>query len=474
MDILGEAPSLILLIGLSWGLGLGKGDSPLFFSLVSCFVAMAVMLVVQARWDRRRLVFALIMAVLTFALSMACLVPLSLFRLNEPSASRPIDSQGVILTERPWGYARAWILKSEGHKYMTKVPVERSLSEGTVVSFSGEVVPLRKKKDDNSFDEKMYWFAKGIEGELILTSSSPVENSRNIGTFRTALRRRILLSLPPLTRGHVLAAVLGVRDPDLAEKHSRWGTSHLLAVSGFHVGIMFLLACLLPLKGWPRWLAVSLILWLYVAVAGASASALRAAVMAQAAVLGIMYGRPASGVNSVALAAVVLLLISPWQFWDLGWRLSVICAATVSAVMTLKRCRRAAGALLSGPVLWFATAPLIAQAFGSVPLAGMVLNLIALPFFSVLFPLAVVCSIPALLGIPGGWWLACVSEWGFHLWELGADVIGALPSLAFQPWMVFCSLFVLAAVFVLRFRVSFFRAGLFSMSMACLAMTALS
>ncbi len=424
---------------------------------------------VCVRWDRRRLAFTLASAALSFSLCLICLA-----RLDIPRPRDHVTSSGEILEERPWGALRVWLLRSGTDKFMAKVPVDQSLPEGTMVSFSGEVVPLRERKDGNAFDERSYWLARGVSGELLLTKSAPLGTAWGFGALRAVLRRKILLTLPPLTRGHVLAALLGVRDPDLAKKHGRWGTAHLLAVSGFHVGVVFIMALFLPLRGFSRWATVSLLLWLYVAMAGASASAVRAGLMAQVAILGFMYGRPASGINSVAIAAVVLLLISPWWFWDLGWRLSVICAATVSAVMTVGHGSRLMKGLLSGPVLWLVTAPLIAESFGSVPLAGIVLNLIALPFFAVLLPLAVLCSMPSLMGLPGGGWFTCISEGGFYLWELGADVVGSLPLLSFEPWMVLCSFFALATVFALRFRVSFLRMGLLSLCMAYMAMSVLS
>lgn len=75
--------------------------------------------------------------------------------------------------------------------------------------------------------------------------------------------------------------LLGDRQDDTAEEHRRWGTSHLLAVSGWHVGLLLTL-CLSLWGGSPFGMGVaSLFLWFYVLFSGASASALWAALMVQ-------------------------------------------------------------------------------------------------------------------------------------------------------------------------------------------------
>ena len=55
--------------------------------------------------------------------------------------------------------------------------------------------------------------------------------------------------------------------------------------------------------------------------------------MIQTALLAELLGRPRSSVNSVAVAAVSLLLFSPYLFWNVGWRLSVLAALLIAAVL---------------------------------------------------------------------------------------------------------------------------------------------
>ncbi len=86
---------------------------------------------------------------------------------------------------------------------------------------------------------------------------------------------------------------------------------------------------------------------------------------------------------------------------------------------------------LSSALVWLATSPQVTSVFGSVPTAGLLLNLVALPLFSALYPVAFFFSLPLLIGIPGGRSPAFAAEGLFTLWEACADFIAGL-----VPWSV--------------------------------------
>lgn len=375
-------------------------------------------------------------------------------------------SRGEVVLERSWGKKKAMVIKGDGGSVVAKVSPGLSFKEGSKVAWIGRIEPLKDPKAGSSFDEKKYWLARGVSGVLVPEELIYLGKGWGIHSFRSKLRESLSV-LPPLTRGHLLASLLGDRDPDLAEAHSRWGTAHLLAVSGFHVGLVVLLAWAIPWGGRWKWGVVSLVLWLYVLTAGAAASAMRAALMVQVALIGLAFGRPSSVVNSVAVAAVSLLLYRPWWFWDLGWRLSVVCALAIAALMTIKVQRRWITALFASPILWTITAPMISGVFKTVPVAGAILNVVALPAFSVLLPLAVLFSIPSTIGIPGGYLLASVPEGAFALWVSGASLVEGLPVLEWSPWMVSFSCGTLMSILCVRFRVSVVRAGGLALCLVC-------
>ncbi len=459
MDLLAEAPFLVVLAATC--LSVAMWDSPIPSGVVAGLVSLGISFIVCAKWDRGRFIVALIVAIVSILSSLWC-------SLRLEAVSIPVGmTSGEVVMERHWGRRKAMVIRGDRGAVVAKVSPEKSFLEGTKVRWTGKVQPLMGPRAGNPFDERRYWLARGVTGVLVPDEMVYMGEGWGIHYLRSILRDRIHSYLPPLTRGYLLAALLGDRDPDLVEDHSRWGTAHLLAVSGFHVGLVAILAWALPWGGRWKWLVVSSLMWLYVLFAGAAASALRAALMVQVALAGVALGRRSSVVNSVAVASMSLLLYRPWWFWDLGWRLSVVAALAISALMTIRIERRWITALSASPILWAVTAPMISGTFKTVPLAGAVLNVVALPAFSVLLPLAALFSIPSLAGIPGGSLIVVVPEGAFSLWRYGASMVEGLPSLGWSPWMVMSSCASLGAIMSIRFRVSPVRSGILALALAC-------
>lgn len=436
-----SAPASLLLA--SWVvalLGIGAGAPPWAAVFAACLVFVGVVGLSYsapapsgAMWTGTFL-FVCLLAGLLRILWPICVPP------AVPSVR---EIEGVVSLERKWGFKRVLLVDSSSGRFLVRVPPSRTASEGTLVSLTGRAIPLPsadgRKRDWSrvvQFREDVFWRARGVAAEFIPSSFEETGTSSwTFSSLRTDLRRRIVSTMPEKMQAYLLAAWVGVKDPELQEDHARWGTAHLLAVSGFHVGIA-VAACLLLLRPVARNLprifpavfreggvlfmsaTASVVLWAYVALTGAAASALRAALMVQVILAGQALGRPAKPVNSVSVAACALLLWNPWQFWDLGWRLSVIAALTLAALADLRGVR---GVFVSGPVVWIATYPLVAASFGTVPVVGLLLNFVAIPAFSLIFPLISLLAAPGLAGLPCGAFAAFLGERILTLWECFAE-----------------------------------------------------
>ena len=204
--------------------------------------------------------------------------------------------------------------------------------------------------------------------------------------------------MPPreaaLARGFVLGEDEEI-DEATVEDFRRAGLSHLLAVSGQNVALLALLAMpLLAALGMPLrtrliWLLGSIVV--YVPLAGAGPSILRAGTMGGLTVLATLVGRRSSRLYGLAVAAVVTLAVDPGIAADVGWQLSF--AAVLGIVALASPIRRAIvarigragwrGPLAEGAAMTIAatlaTAPLIAFHFEAVSTATLVANLLALP-----------------------------------------------------------------------------------------------
>ena len=178
---------------------------------------------------------------------------------------------------------------------------------------------------------------------------------------------------------------------------------HLLAVSGLHVFLvgMVLYTLLRPIlmRFRLRWRTVEgtravftiVVLGFYMLLTGGRPSVVRAVVMATLFIGGILFQRSAHPLNTLAVAALVLLVLRPPALFDIGFQLSM---AAVTGIVTLNpRVLEAmpewyhdtqAGKWLVETTLTSATAilgtaPVLLYHFGWVSVAGLVLNAVGIP-----------------------------------------------------------------------------------------------
>lgn len=123
---------------------------------------------------------------------------------------------------------------------------------------------------------------------------------------------------------------------DLKNAYSMTGASHILAVSGLHVGIVFyvfshLLVFLTRSKNAEKFnVIVSLIaLWIFAFVTGLSPSVVRASIMLTMASLTILLNRKSQIFNTVFASAFLMLLYSPAYLYDVGFQLSFTAVLSI-------------------------------------------------------------------------------------------------------------------------------------------------
>ncbi len=136
------------------------------------------------------------------------------------------------------------------------------------------------------------------------------------------------------------ALVLGIKDDvDLATKqaYTATGTTHIMAVSGLQVGLLFaamswvLRKLFGRLKGFALWSALVglAVIWSYAFLTGLSASVLRATVMFTVIIVGRALGRQDSIFNTLGVAAFALLVWNPFLVADVGFQLSFLAVLSI-------------------------------------------------------------------------------------------------------------------------------------------------
>ncbi|HYZ97370.1 MAG TPA: ComEC/Rec2 family competence protein, partial [Acidimicrobiales bacterium] len=187
--------------------------------------------------------------------------------------------------------------------------------------------------------------------------------------------------LAGLTLGDVRA-----QPADMSDAFRAAGMTHLLAVSGQNVAFVLVLAApvLSRLRFGPRLVVTLSVLAGFALVWRFEPSVLRATAMAAVAATGAALGRPASTLRTLGLGVTGVLLVDPLLATSLAFRLSVVAAAGI--VVGAAPLERA----LPGPrwltvplavtvAAQLAVAPLLVASFGSVPVASLPANLLAVP-----------------------------------------------------------------------------------------------
>ena len=223
------------------------------------------------------------------------------------------------------------------------------------------------------------------------TSWSVVGSILTIKTFATDALRE---GLPEPHASFLSGLLFGgstALSGDLKDDFRETGTSHILAASGYNVSIFsitFLSFIMSTRLGRRRGLILTTILLaLYVIVAGASAAVVRAGIMGFLVVLEKWISRKAYMLNVMLLTASIMLLFNPFILYDVGFQLSFV--ATI-AIVTLTKpwsehldfvpdvigLRQAFAGSCAAIVL---TLPIVLWHFGTVSLIAPFTNLFVLP-----------------------------------------------------------------------------------------------
>jgi competence protein ComEC len=213
--------------------------------------------------------------------------------------------------------------------------------------------------------------------------------------------------------------------------------SHLTAVSGANCAIVVGLAfgAVAALGGSRRArVAVGLIALVgFVLLVTPEPSVVRAAAMAAIAMIGVLLGRSGAGMALLCLAVTVLLVADPWLAGALGFALSAVATGSLLlfarplADGLARRMPRPLALALSVPLAaQLACGPLLISIAPSVPLYGVIANLLAAPAA----PVATVVGLAACLSAPVPWlqWGLTAIAWLPAAWIAGtAQTVSSLP-----------------------------------------------
>lgn len=307
------------------------------------------------------------------------------------------STSGQILTLR----------KHTGELIRLTVPsIERSFQPGDSIRFNARLnIPERYDRFENDY-------ASHIKKTGVSYTSFAAPDSVTVFSTSTGLKWRIrrLKTFLSETLGRTAlndnayeflnAAIIGdtsTLDNDTRQMFSAAGVAHILALSGLHTGIIaaIILFILSPINiiGLRKFrIAVTIIiLWIYAVMTGLSPSVTRAVIMATTLGIGYIIGRRDFALNSLLLAAILILLIEPRQIAMPGFQMSFVAATAIILTMRLFN--------LGKGMTYYITSALCATIAATLCTGAIAaIHFHSFPVYFLLANLPVMAVLPAILG----------------------------------------------------------------------------
>ena len=284
-----------------------------------------------------------------------------------------------------------------GDRILINKPLQRIKNSGNPGAFNYERYAAFQQIFHNVY-------LKG--NEVVLLQQKNINQARAfIFSTQEYIISQLQKYLPPNKNilGIAEALLIGYKedlDKDLVQAYSNTGVVHIIAISGLHLGLIYVMLVWifnrLPVIKNSRLLKVLLILgslWFFSLLTGASASVLRSAVMFTCIVIGKNFFTQSSIYNSLAASAFVLLCYDPYFLWDVGFQLSylavigivwlqqVIYHAVYIKNKQLDKLWNMIAVTLAAQVITF---PICIYYFHQFPNLFLITNLLAVPLSTVI------------------------------------------------------------------------------------------
>lgn len=234
--------------------------------------------------------------------------------------------------------------------YFRKDSVIPELGTGSVIMIKKQPERIPSNHNPGGFDFSRYNALKGIYHQVFLTSSdyytTELNDRNSMEGLILFLQRNVLNSIRTnvrkAERGLAEALLIGYKedlDRDLLQQYSNTGVVHVIAISGLHLALIYLLIekfCSFFIKRKTALKAIIILvgLWIFTLLAGASPSVVRSAVMFSMIVAGETFQKRSGILNSLFASAFLLLCYDPYWLWDLGFQLSYV--AVLGLVLAAK------------------------------------------------------------------------------------------------------------------------------------------
>lgn len=291
----------------------------------------------------------------------------------------------------------------------------KKMRYGDLITTVAEIKSINPSTNPDGFNYRDFLQVQKIYGSgfsitpISVIGSKPGVIKKIIFTIRKKITQKIESRFQN-NKAFVKAIVLGDKKElgDYRENMTKAGLSHLLAVSGLHVGIitlmiLLMLSILIPSRIIVRIIAIIFLLF-YAALCQWSPSVTRSGIMISFYLLGKILNRKISTTNILALSAVIITAINPRQLFSVGFQLSYLAVYTLLNILPLywkkvlllfraknigRLPRLLLQTLITTIVLSIYLGPVTTYYFHQFNLNGIAGNLAGIPLLGIILPLAI-------------------------------------------------------------------------------------
>ncbi len=353
--------------------------------------------------------------------------------LSDRFSISELEFSGVVEDETEYDSGRSMLVRVDSCSGMPCTPFQAkafvpsvipAIMETDRIRFITRMQPLLKQPglpDEVDYDASLR--RRGVVGNCFIEPDRIAVTGEAQGLLPSLRRfsdRMVVLigssSLSGFSKELLSAMLTGDRSLlslSLKERFAKTGLSHILALSGLHVGVLcsILSVMLFPLwmlrLKWLRILLILTLLWLFAAFTGLSPSVVRSVIMASIYFISLKVERVRSPFNSLCLAALLILVFAPSSLYEIGFQMSFVAVGAIllfgEKFNPVDRRHKWAYLLLAYPAVTLAatisTGILSAWYFNTFPLYFIPANFVAALLLPVFLTLGVLYVAMLLLGL---------------------------------------------------------------------------
>ena len=286
-----------------------------------------------------------------------------------------------------------WVKVKE--KVLVNYYSDINVSYGDYIYVYGVFKKPKENGNFNLFNYKKYLLSNKIN--YVVTASKITIIKKDDNVFYT-LKNNLLKRIESANRskGYILAFLYADKsliEKDIYTKYQKIGVSHLFAVSGMHVSLIsiVLLKLLNKIKERKRYIIVSIFLSIYLFLTNFTISMVRATFQFILFFINKSFKLNIDNSNLVILLFFILVIINPYNIYNIGFLFSFIISFTLIRCSKLIKGKFIIKSLKTSLISFFSSMPVLINNFFEVNFLGIILNIIYIPFVSyILFPLSLV------------------------------------------------------------------------------------